>query len=130
MATGGFIVYRYKGVKYAKRSHHDSYPEYLGVNLLCKIPKPSDGEGWQARFEEWLQKHRAMMEESIADATWGMSPEEVEAADIITCDPEDELWFFYGKHKPLHNSIDEWIWEMDLDNLCFLLNGRPPIAPT
>ncbi|KAF9259285.1 hypothetical protein L218DRAFT_963722, partial [Marasmius fiardii PR-910] len=92
MATGGFIVYRYKGVKYAKRSHHDSYPEYLGVKLLCKIPKPSD---------------------------------EVEAADIITCDSEDELWFFYGKHEPLHNSIDEWIWEMDLDNLCFLLNGRP-----
>ncbi|KAF9259292.1 hypothetical protein L218DRAFT_990118 [Marasmius fiardii PR-910] len=125
MGTGGYIVYRYKRVKYAKCSRHDSYPEYLGVKLLCKIPKPSDGEGWQARFEEWLQEHRAMMEKSIADATCGMSPEEVEAVDIIESDDKNERWFFNADHEPLRDPFFPWVWEMDLDNLCFLVNGHP-----
>ncbi|KAF9259293.1 hypothetical protein L218DRAFT_963734 [Marasmius fiardii PR-910] len=112
MATKGLVVYRYKRVKYAKRSHHDSYPGGLGVKLLNEIPKPSDGEGWQARFEEWLQKHRAMMEKSIADATWGMSPEEVEAADIVESDDKNELWFFNANHEPLRDGLHEWVWEM------------------
>ncbi|KAF9259287.1 hypothetical protein L218DRAFT_670216 [Marasmius fiardii PR-910] len=125
MGTGGYIVYRYKRVKYAKRTHHDSYPQGLGVELLSKIPKPSDGKGWKIRFEEWLQKHCAMMEESIADATWGMSPEEVEAADIIESDDENESWFFNGKSELRPKIGYRWIWEVDLDNLCFLVNGHP-----
>ncbi|KAF9259280.1 hypothetical protein L218DRAFT_670030 [Marasmius fiardii PR-910] len=122
---GGYIVYRYKRVKYAKRTHHTSYPARLGVELLNEIPKPSDGEGWEIRFEEWLQEHRAMMEESIADATSGMSPEEVEAADVIESDDRQELWFLNCKNEPLPGGDYQWVWEMDLDNLCFLLNGHP-----
>ncbi|KAF9262097.1 hypothetical protein L218DRAFT_960719 [Marasmius fiardii PR-910] len=123
MGTRGLIVYRYKRVKCAKFNRSDSYPEGLGVELLNKIPKPSDGEGWQVRFQEWLEEHRAMMEKFIADATKDMSPEELEAANVIECDGHE--LYFNCKSEPLNDMWIEWMWEMDLDNLCFMVNGHP-----
>ncbi|KAL0064819.1 hypothetical protein AAF712_008216 [Marasmius tenuissimus] len=110
MGTRGLIVYRYKRVPRIIYNHWDSYPEGLGLQLLREIPKPSDGEGWQSRFNEWLAENRRMVEESIAK----MSPEALEESK----DQEPSSCVFGV----------EWIYEMDLDNLCFLVNGFPDFA--
>ncbi|KAF9262072.1 hypothetical protein L218DRAFT_1078251 [Marasmius fiardii PR-910] len=126
MGTGGYTVYRYKRVKYAIRSDYDSYPEGLGVQVLSKIPKPSDGKRWKIRFEKWLDEHRAMMEKIIVGVTRGMSPEQVEAIRVRARDEsEQELYFFNGKKEPLDMWAACYVWEMDLDNLCFWVNGFP-----
>ncbi|KAF9260330.1 hypothetical protein L218DRAFT_1002808 [Marasmius fiardii PR-910] len=124
MGTRGLIVYRYRRVKYASYNHHDSYLEGLGVDLVNEIPKPSDGEGWQDRFEKWLEKNRDVMEKAIADVTKHMSPEEVEAANVIQLSGR-QTFYFNCKSEPQNDLFIEWIYEIDLDNLCFLVNNRP-----
>ncbi|KAF9262080.1 hypothetical protein L218DRAFT_1078254 [Marasmius fiardii PR-910] len=66
-----------------------------------------------------------MTEKTIADVTREMSPEKVEAADTIISEDEDESWFFNGRSEPQPNIDYKWVWEMDHDNLCFLVNGHP-----
>ncbi|KAF9262038.1 hypothetical protein L218DRAFT_1078226 [Marasmius fiardii PR-910] len=71
-----------------------------------------------------LERHRAMMEKNIADMIWDISPEEAEAADVAKCTKYE--CYFFGCRPRLDVNY-KWIWEMDLDNLCFLVNGRPEV---
>ncbi|KAL0565678.1 hypothetical protein V5O48_016338 [Marasmius crinis-equi] len=121
MGTRGYIVYRYKRVRYYLYNHCDSYPDGLGADLVEDIPKPSDGEGWQCRFEEWLEENRRFMERMISEATKDMSPDEVE--NLYVEYRSREGLDFNGELRT--DSFIKWIYEIDLDNLCFLVNSRP-----
>ncbi|KAL0566874.1 hypothetical protein V5O48_015126 [Marasmius crinis-equi] len=121
MGTRGYVVHRYKRVRLNRYNHYDSYPSGLGLDLLKKIPKPSDGEGWQADFEKWLAKKRRKVEGMISEATKGLSPEQMDKLNVVDVDD----YSLYFKGEPLNDDMIEWVYEMDLDNLCFLIDSCP-----
>ncbi|KAL0064820.1 hypothetical protein AAF712_008217 [Marasmius tenuissimus] len=119
MGTRGLIIYCYKRTRHAVHSF-GACPSDLGVNLFRPIPKPSDGEGWQSRFEAWLAEERQVSHEVLIDATHGKSLEIADAGRI--CHGQT---LHFDSHPSESFGDIEYTYETDLDNLCYLFCGIP-----
>ncbi|KAK1220549.1 hypothetical protein PQX77_016689 [Marasmius sp. AFHP31] len=124
MVTRGYKVYRYRNIKVRHFVHSDAYPKGLGIELLATIPKPSDGEGWEARFQAWLAEERRSMEDFVADMIQDYSPEDLERPCTISCDKNDNV-VIHIQSDPYDDFFISYIYEIDLDNLCFLIDSFP-----
>ncbi|KAL0566389.1 hypothetical protein V5O48_015625 [Marasmius crinis-equi] len=125
MGTRGLRIYRYKNVKVAYYVSSDAYPSGVGLDLANSIPKPSDGVGWEERFQEWLNAQRLRVEQQIAEL---LPPEQLRKTGAAMYEVENDDGsfppIFYIRRDPPVDVI-EWTYEIDLDNLCFLVNSRP-----
>ncbi|CAL1699463.1 unnamed protein product [Somion occarium] len=108
MGGPGYHVCRYKGHYFVYYQRSDAHPEALGVELLREIPIDIEP------FQRWLAETKKIYGERVAM----LSPE-----SILTVDGG-------SKHhvtllQPHTSARIEWVWEINLDDLTFCLNGSP-----
>ncbi|QRV88402.1 hypothetical protein RhiJN_16420 [Ceratobasidium sp. AG-Ba] len=137
MGTRGLRAYRYKNRYYIAYHQYDSYPDELGLALVCLIPRNA------ARREEWinmviskLEATRAWRRDNgIKDDGWRMTSPAVLANHEVSSRPEssskgdkiDEPC--YGEITDsndwiLGDIMIEWTYVIDLDYRAFSVNGR------
>ncbi|KAL0574170.1 hypothetical protein V5O48_007779 [Marasmius crinis-equi] len=128
MVTTGLEIYRYRNVKVAYFAGSSAYPSWLGLKIVRSIPRPCDGEGWEERFQEWLETERQRVEDLIQrlppDAFDGDGPLELE----VDCDdPQYECRTinYFVRCDYLSDSVINQIYEVDLDNVCFTYQNYP-----
>ncbi|KAJ3890816.1 hypothetical protein GG344DRAFT_77483 [Lentinula edodes] len=103
MGTRGFYVYRYKGFYYVFFNQYDSYPEGLGVQVANEIPSdPTEFESYVASTKKYLLQLFSESKESDEGS-----------------DPE------IRKTPPQNDIFIEWMYEIDLDNYIFHVDGEP-----
>ncbi|KAJ3851226.1 hypothetical protein EV368DRAFT_83744 [Lentinula lateritia] len=103
MGTRGFHVYRYKGFYYVFFNQYDSYPEGLGVQVANEIPSdPTEFESYVASTQKYLLR------------LFSESKEKDDGSD-----PE------IRKTPPQNDIFIEWMYEIDLDNYIFHVDGEP-----
>ena len=106
MGTRGYKVYRYKGRYFLILNRFDSDPAVFGIeNLLPEIPH--DGVS-KEKFEEWVEATRKYLDAKFEE----LDPDSDDEEEFVTDQVPD--YAFYT-----------WIYEIDLDNLVFLVNHVP-----
>ncbi|KII85703.1 hypothetical protein PLICRDRAFT_45054 [Plicaturopsis crispa FD-325 SS-3] len=103
MGTRGYRSYRHKGRYFVSYNHCDSYPSGLGVQVLASIPK-----GNREVFNAWLERMRTQLD-----------------ADYEELKGTDDVKYFVSDDQPVNDLFIEWIYEIDLDRLVFLVDTEP-----
>ena len=106
MGTRGNKVYRHKGRYYVYYNHSDSYPNGFGLEVLHELPRNVSKE----EFEEWLEKTREYVY--------------AQRDSQVLNDPGDSS-NYVSDERPENDLYIEWIYEIDLDNLVFHVDGQP-----
>lgn len=97
MGTRGYIVVKYENKYYRKYNHNDSYPSYLGKNIVNLIKSRKANK----TFEYMLY----IMDED----------EDFEV--------EDGLYITDNKEEIENDAYIEWVYIVDLDNMIFKIIG-------
>ncbi|CCL98865.1 uncharacterized protein FIBRA_00872 [Fibroporia radiculosa] len=108
MGTRGYKMYRHKKRYIRYYNQYDSYSEGLGLDLLETIPKDP------AEFQTWLTNTRASLDTQLED--WE-SLDERERSSSATYSISTVL--------PWNDLHIQWVYEMNLDHLVFLINNAP-----
>ncbi|KII85707.1 hypothetical protein PLICRDRAFT_45062 [Plicaturopsis crispa FD-325 SS-3] len=103
MGTRGFKSYRHKGRYFVRYNHFDSYPSGLGVQVLATIPT-----GDPQAFQAWLERTRAQLD-----------------TDYKELEGTEDGEYFVRDKQPVNDLFIEWIYEIDLDRLVFLVDTEP-----
>ena len=105
MGTRGYKVYRYKGRYLIRLNRFDSDPPVFGREVVLRnIPR---GGVSKEKFEEWVKATQEYLDAKF------------EQLDSNT--EEDEFVIDQIQNYPSYT----WIYEIDLDNLAFLVNYIP-----
>jgi hypothetical protein len=103
MGCRGYKIYRHRAHYYIYFNQYDSYPDDLGLKVLHEIPRKVSKE----EFKEWLRKTREYVY--------------AQRDSIALSDPAN----YVSDDAPVNDLFIEWIYEIDLDNLIFLVNSQP-----
>ncbi|KAF5352258.1 hypothetical protein D9757_012511 [Collybiopsis confluens] len=106
MGTRGFFIYRYKGFYFVRYNYSDSYPDGLGVEAASEIPSDP------AQFEAYVKGLKQELQKLLGCLKKGGEDEEVDSYIIQTDAPKNDLFI-------------EWMYEIDLDNYVFHVDGEP-----
>jgi hypothetical protein len=105
MGTRGYKVYRYKARYFFRLNRFDSEPAVFGREVvLRKIPRAGVSK---EKFEEWVRSTR-----EYVDAKFEKLDSDFYKDEYVTDQMPDYPSFM-------------WIYEIDLDNLVFLVNHVP-----
>ncbi|KAF3482372.1 F-box domain-containing protein [Arthroderma uncinatum] len=126
MGTRGYKIVRHRGRYWVYYNHYDSYPSYLGKNLLAVIPV--DPEGYKA----WLEKKRAEYEKLSVRLEKALCVTEERIQDVAAKKAEaNPVWKEIDDVEILPSTLCEvgndlfieWIYLIDLDNEVFTVNN-------
>lgn len=109
MGTRGLVVYRHKNLYFVRYNHYDSYPESLGVDVLREISTFSPDH-----FRSWLEQIRQAHDDILA-----------QSPSIVDDVREFEISSGISRTQPRANIMLEWVYEVDLDNMRFIIGQRP-----
>jgi len=115
MGTSGLFGFFYKGKYYVSYNHNDSYPSYLGSNIVNEVI--------QANIDEWIQ-----LLEKIKVIAPGEkpTPEDIEKlakyTDLGVSDGTTQDW--YCLLRQTQGSLNSVLQSGYLQN-CFKSNGEP-----
>ena len=109
MGTRGYKVYRYKHRYLVRLNRFDSEPADFGRDVVLReIPRRGVSK---EKFEEWVRSTREYLDAKFEKLAMEPTPD-TEYNEYVT----DQIP--YCPHYP-------WVYEIDLDNLVFLVNHIP-----
>ncbi|KII94555.1 hypothetical protein PLICRDRAFT_692919 [Plicaturopsis crispa FD-325 SS-3] len=132
----GYSSYRHKGRYFVRYNHSDSHPWGLGSRLAATIPKEDP-----RAFNAWLENARAQLDADYEELkNIGGTDDSDDSNDSNDSDDSndsndsdgsydtdkiDRRAYFVSDKQPVTDRYIDWVWEIDLDRLVFLVCAEP-----